>query len=255
MNKKKIGNRKTKGGSKASLWIHGISGRMGQEISELLAADKELSLLGGSDQKSKLNDEIENADIIVDFSSTAGNLQLQKHLAKFVGKKVLIGTTGLSSSALNSWKVFARNKENLVILAPNTSFGIYTMAISVGSLAKKLADQNWSIEIVEAHHSRKLDAPSGTANLLARMIQKECPKLSVTEKHASPRRPDSIGIHSIRGGGIVGEHEVRFIGPQEEICVSHRAFSRSLFAHGAIGLCKSLLASNKSGFFMLEDFH
>ena len=130
---------------------------------------------------------------------------------------------------------------------------IYLLMNEVGRIARVLVPAEFDIEIVETHHKRKKDAPSGTALLLARAIQKEFPKASIVTSHPELRKPGSIGVHAVRGGGVFGEHEVRFISEHEEITVAHRAFSRALFAHGALNLAEKLHQRSTVGYVTLAD--
>ncbi|MCX6125879.1 MAG: 4-hydroxy-tetrahydrodipicolinate reductase [Proteobacteria bacterium] len=244
---------------KRRVWFNGISGRMGQETCSQLQRHKTLVLAGGSDQSTKIaskefSSNFNSADLVIDFSSPAGNAALFNSAALSCGQCFLIGTTGLDANFFKKWEKLAVRNNLLVVVAANTSFGIYILARQVGALAAVLTAENWDIEIVETHHSKKQDSPSGTALLLARMISKACPGYKVTTGRSKSRVPNSIGIHSVRGGGVFGEHQIRFIAQHEDIDLTHRAFSRVLFAEGALVLGERLLKSKKHGFYLLEDF-
>jgi 4-hydroxy-tetrahydrodipicolinate reductase len=118
--------------------------------------------------------------------------------------------------------------------------------------ARALKGKGFDIEIVESHHRNKVDSPSGTALLLAKNISEEIPKSEIISSRKSKRRAEEIGVHSIRGGNVFGEHHISFLGDSEEIVFSHRALSRSLFANGALVLGK-WLADRKPGFYGLSD--
>jgi 4-hydroxy-tetrahydrodipicolinate reductase len=241
--------------SQANIWINGVSGRMGQNILALLNESKEFTYLGGSDQANLIKPSlISQSDIIIDFSSAGGNLLLLNAAKKMRSTKFLIGTTGLTAARFTQWKAVANKNKHLVLFAPNTSFGIYLLSTQVGNFASELASKDWDIEIIETHHNKKTDSPSGTAKFLARRIASACPGFRVAGSHSGPRVSKTIGVHAVRGGGVTGEHEIRFIGKHEEISITHRAFSRSLFAEGALVFSKMLVNSRKSGCFQLEDF-
>lgn len=239
---------------KASLvWISGISGRMGSEISKALEDSKTLKLLGGHDAKASAEIKFKSADIYIDFSSIEGNQALLKQLQPLKKKIVLIGTTGLTEKHTQAWKKLATANKHLVLFAPNTSLGIYTLAKYAGKIARSLVDSHFDVELIETHHNQKKDAPSGTALLLAKVIQKECPEFKIVLGHSGLRKSKTIGVHAVRGGGVFGEHEIRFIGANEEIKIAHRAFSRALFAQGAVSLAEKLRARNDSGLIFIED--
>ena len=244
---------------KRHVWFNGISGRMGEETSQLLQHHKTLVLAGGSDQSTEITSQVSvssfhSAELVIDFSSPAGNAALLNSAASSSGQCFLIGTTGLDGKLLKKWEKLAQQNELLVVSAANTSFGIYILAKQVGAMAAVLTAENWDIEIIETHHNKKQDSPSGTALLLARMISKACPGYQVTAGRSKARQAKSVGIHSVRGGGVFGEHQIRFIAQHEELEVTHRAFSRALFAEGALVLGERLLKSKKRGFYLLEDF-
>lgn len=243
--------------AKFKVWIHGISGRMGQEIAHLIANHDRLYLAGGSDKDTPpktIQKGILACDIVIDFSSPDGSMALQKQMAHLTGKAVLIGTTGLSVAQIKKWSDTATNQKHRILAAANTSLGIYTLAQHVGALAALLAPEDFDIEIIETHHNKKIDAPSGTALFLAKMIQKDCPDFKLVFGHSKKRSPKTIGVHAVRGGGVFGEHEVRFIGAHEEIKITHRAFSRGLFANGALALALRLVKRKPFGLITVDQF-
>jgi 4-hydroxy-tetrahydrodipicolinate reductase len=140
--------------------------------------------------------------------------------------------------------------------APNTSFGIALLKKAITTMATHL-NLAYDVEIVEIHHRHKKDAPSGTAVLLAEAVQegREASQLNrgqVTTHHRGCREEGNIGISSIRGGHLKGEHQVHFIGPHERIVLSHEAFGRELFAKGAIKAA-FWLAQQKPGYYVTTD--
>ena len=235
------------------VWIHGLSGRMGGEIKAALAGRKDLTYAGGSDKDSPI--DLHAADLYLDFSTPDGNLRMldaflaAKGLAR---RSILIGTTGLSSDSQSLWRTFAAKAGHALLLAPNTSVGVLVVAKTAQMLARTMTGLHYDIEITETHHRGKTDAPSGTALLLADAVHQGVKTLSPVFAREGARKAGEIGISSVRGGGIFGEHEVRLIGDADEVRLSHRAFSRALFADGALVL-GAWLSHQKPGFYELLD--
>jgi 4-hydroxy-tetrahydrodipicolinate reductase len=252
------------------VWIHGISGRMGVEIQSALKAQTDtFELVGGSEKKfvgtlnegqtvtpDKLAKALTDikADLIFDFSNAEANQILEAAISKGKVKQVcvLIGSTGLNDGQLKKWQKIATTQGLKVLSAPNTSLGILILQNVARQAARALKGKGFDIEIVESHHRNKVDSPSGTALLLAKNISEEIPKSEIISSRKSKRRDEEIGVHSIRGGNVFGEHHISFLGDSEEIVFSHRALSRSLFANGALVLGK-WLADRKPGFYGLSD--
>ncbi len=239
-------------------WLHGLNGRMGQEIKDELAKSKELSLIGGSGHEYFFSDSqvmntcsqeslargLGTADVIIDFTSQAGNQALLDAASSLEGKKFLIGSTGLNRSQRDSWKQLCK-KGNSVLFAPNTSLGILLVMKLCQESSRLLNPLGFDIEILETHHRNKADAPSGTAKFLAERIADVTPLHPHYQGREGLRAKDQIGVSALRGGSVFGEHEVRFMGDSEEIAISHRALNRTLFAKGSIVLAK-WVASNAS---------
>lgn len=253
--------------SPTNLWLWGISGRMGQEVAQAVASESSMSLLGGSDHSGQVildkgilkpttraPDASDNIDVVVDFSTPQANDQLFEWLTSLPKQqipKVVIATTGLGSPRLKKWREFCETGAT-ILMAPNTSIGVLaTLKSSVG-LAKLLHSQGYDIEIVETHHKHKVDSPSGTALLLANGIARSC-GLEIVTNRTGKRHAHELGISAIRGGGVFGDHQIRFLGEYDEVTISHRASSRRLFANGAITLCKWLINQPNMGFLRLED--
>lgn len=185
-------------------------------------------------------------DVGIDFSSPKGAIAFAKVLASR-GVPVLSGTTGLSSEDHEALKEFARTAP--ILWTPNTSIGVFCLQ-EVSVLAKRLLGAGYVVEIVEAHHRHKLDAPSGTALSIARALggHVEAGKA----RQGGERGEEEIWIHSIRGGEIVGEHTVIFIGDHDRLEFTHRAMSRKLFAEGALRLAR-LLVRRGPGLYTVRD--
>ena len=191
----------------------------------------------------------EDFDVIVDFSHHS----LTKELLEFAvknNKNILIATTGHNEEENDLIKQVS---EKIAILkATNTSFGVNALNKIVAYATKILKD--FDIEVVEKHHNRKLDAPSGTANTLLDVIDEALDKKMnrVYGRHDVKRGEDEIGVHSIRGGSIVGEHEVIFTKGDEIIEIKHTALSRKIFADGAIAALE-ILVNLKKGMYSINE--
>lgn len=231
----------------------GASGKMGSFISNCCEMDDDIQIVAGVDrinngQKfpifSKFSDINVEADVIIDFSTTA----LLDDLLNFaISRKtpVVIATTGYSNEQIE--KINETAKVLPIFFTFNMSLGVNLLC----SLAKKAAGilgNGFDIEIIEKHHNLKIDAPSGTALMLANAINSQFnDKLNYEyDRHSKrgKRTDNEIGIHSVRGGTIVGEHDVIFAGHDEVITLSHTATSKEVFAVGAIRAAKFI--SNKT---------
>ena len=226
--------------------IQGIGGRMGHVLCDMIAQREDCCVVAGIDMKDgeqngiPVYDSLEKlngkGDVIIDFSSPAA---VEKALPYCQSHKlpIVVCTTGLSEEL--QLKVVQLSRSVPVFKSANMSMGI-----------------NYDIEIVEQHHHNKLDAPSGTALMLADAINEEndgayhyvYDRSSVRQK----RDPKEIGISAVRGGSIVGDHEVLFCGPDEVITLRHTAYSRSIFANGAVNAAV-YLAKKEPGLYDMGD--
>jgi 4-hydroxy-tetrahydrodipicolinate reductase len=244
---------------------------MGQEIQKVLAErGQPFRLVGGSGYRFEganfpqgkevtagaLAEALDKyaVDLVVDFSAPEANVLLfdAMRTSRRKGMAVLLGTTGLTPEQLTRWRDVASAGAHRILVAPNTSIGILLLAKAALLAAGVAAGLAFDVEIVETHHRAKKDAPSGTAKFLAETIAGGVDDLAPQYDRRGARRAGEIGVHAVRGGGVYGEHEVRIIGDSEEICLSHRAFSRSLFAAGALTLGTWLLTRNP-GYYNLLD--
>jgi 4-hydroxy-tetrahydrodipicolinate reductase len=180
---------------------------------------------------------IDKADGILEFTIPASTLH-HAQIAAEAGVVHVIGTTGFSSD--DETKIAAAAKAGArIVKSGNMSLGVNLLAAVARRVAGAL-DEGFDIEIVEMHHNRKIDAPSGTALLLGqaaaagRKVDLAARKVAAREGHTGARRPGDIGFAALRGGTVVGEHSVIFAGPSERIELVHRAEDRALFAHGAL---------------------
>ena len=252
------------------LWIHGLTGRMGEAMTQEIRRDKtheSFQLLGGS-TKDQLVEVLnmgksvtvetlghvlsrDHPQVILDFTSPDGNKLLLETLLEFpeITSAVVIGTTGLSSSLVDRWR--ALENQRAVLFAPNTSVGIVQILRAAHHIAKALTALDFDLEIVETHHRLKKDSPSGTALFLAKSLASHLEQ-TIVENPRGERAAGSIGVHGVRGGMVVGEHEIRFLGMDQEISLKHRAFDRAVFARGALRLAR-WAARQKPGIYQLED--
>ena len=223
------------------LTLFAPNGRMGRAIAEAVAADPGFAL------------DPDRGDVLVDFSSPAG---LSKSLDRAVaaGIPILIGTTGLDDFAER--RIAAAAEEVAVLRAANTSLGVALLADLVERAAKVLGPDNWDIEIVEAHHKRKADAPSGTALHLGHAAANGRGGEGAEERGRDGtgllRQPGAIGYSAIRGGTVAGDHDVMFLGPGERLIFSHRAENRSIFAQGALAAAR-FLKGKPAGLYSMRD--
>ena len=242
--------------------MHGCNGAMGQVISSLAETDGEMEIVAGVD----LNTERKNgypayapleegprADVIIDFASAKAVDHLLDYCAA-TGTPVVLCTTGLSEEQIR--RVEETAEKAAVLRSANMSLGINLLLKLVKEAARVLAAADFDIEILEKHHNRKLDAPSGTALALADSINEAMESQYHYVYDRSSRRqkrdPKEIGIQSVRGGSIVGEHDVIFAGQDEVITISHTAYSRAIFAKGAVAAAK-FLAGKTSGLYDMAD--
>ena len=205
------------------------NGRMGKAIALAVADEPGFAI------------DADHGDVLVDFS-VPDALQSSLDRAVSAGVPILIGTTGLDESA--DALIAETARQVAVLRAPNTSLGVTVLAELVRRAAALLG-REWDIEIVETHHKLKADAPSGTALLLghaaARGREAEFEAETGRSGTGLTRKPGAIGFASLRGGTVAGEHEVKFLGPKEQISLSHRAENRLIFAHGALAGARFLV--------------
>jgi len=241
--------------------IHGCNGKMGKVIAKLASENPEFNVVAGIDKEisksdfpvyTSLSQVNEKADVVIDFSYHTAIIDLLKDA---VQKKlpVVIATTGLNEEEIK----FVENasKEIPIFRSANMSFGVNILINLVKEAAKNL-QYDFDIEIIEKHHNMKKDAPSGTAIMIADEINKvlDSKKEYIYGRHTktNARNINELGIHAIRGGTIVGEHEVIFAGHDETISIAHSAQSREIFGNGALKAAKFI--SNKNpGLYNMED--
>lgn len=202
-----------------------------------------------------LIDALDQFDVVIDFSTPASTEQ-NAALCVQHGKKIVIGTTGLSAEQKAAFQK-AGEKIGLVF-SPNYSIGV-NISLKLLELAAKTFGDSVDIEIVESHHRHKVDAPSGTAlrmgEVVADALGRNLKEVAVygREGHTGPRDRKTIGFETIRGGDIVGEHTVMFIGEGERVEVTHIATSRANFANGAVRAALWVAATQSNGLFDMQD--
>lgn len=199
------------------------NGRMGQAIAAAVADDPGFAL------------DPDHGDVLVDFS-TPSALQASLDRAVAAGIPILVGTTGLDDLA--GQRIAAAAEQVAVLRAANTSLGITILADLLERAAAVLGP-DWDVEILDVHHAKKVDAPSGTA-------------LALGDAVSRGRSSAKIGYASIRGGTAAGDHEVMFLGPEERLILSHRAESRAIFARGALAAAR-FLHGKPPGLYSMRD--
>lgn len=243
--------------------LNGANGAMGKVVSELIALDSTVEIVAGVDLNTDVDlgfpvfDDIRKIDIEADAVIDFASVKAVDNLLDFIEEKkipAVICTTGLSEEQIG--RINELSKNTAILRSANMSLGINTLSKVLAQIAPTLRAAGFDIEIVEAHHRRKLDAPSGTAILLADAVNENMDeKLTYTydrSKRHEPRRADEIGLSAVRGGTIVGDHDVIFAGEDEVITLSHRSYSRKIFANGAISAAK-FLQGKTAGLYDMSD--
>jgi 4-hydroxy-tetrahydrodipicolinate reductase len=262
--------------SKIKVVIVGCTGRMGKTLLEGVLQSEDLALhaaldhqgspqlgkdageLAGSVCGVKIGADIatalKGADVLIDFTRPEGTLA---HIAvcEKLGVNIVIGTTGFT--AQQKAQLGAAAQKIGVVFAPNMSVGV-NLTFKLLEMASKVLSHGYDIEIVEAHHRHKVDAPSGTAlgmgEVIAKTLGRDLQKCAVygREGVTGERDPSTIGFATVRGGDIVGDHTVMFAGIGERIEITHKASSRATFALGALRAAR-FLQSNKAGMYDMQD--
>ena len=248
--------------------IIGAAGRMGRELCRAALQTDGIELAGGTVEPDapELGADLgelcgadrtgvtateappEDAGVLIEFTTPEATVEHLSH-----GLPHVIGTTGLSEEQLAEVEEAAQSAP--IVLAPNMSVGVNLLREVVRDLAAKL--EGYDIEVVEAHHRHKKDAPSGTALFLARAAaegrERSLEEVAVYGREGyAPREPGEIGIHALRGGAVVGEHRLVFYADGEEVEVVHRALSRRTFADGALRAAR-FAAGAKPGLYGMAD--
>lgn len=240
--------------------VNGAGGRVGKALAEICAERGECTVVAGMDIHPSSGAFMiyepggyeGEADVIIDASGSEGTHTLLQYALRRKLPLVIM-TTGQSEEQMAEIK--AASEQIPVFKSGNMSLGINVLSALVKKTAAALGE-NFDIEIVEAHHNKKVDAPSGTALMLAKSASDglDNPPVYVYDRHSvrKAREKEEIGIHSIRGGTIVGEHSVIFAGQDEVLTLSHSAGSRRMFASGAIDAAEFLIGK-KPGMYDMDD--
>lgn len=243
--------------------MHGCNGKMGRVITEICREDSEIEIVAGIDPYtgvenaypvfSSIEECKAEADVVVDFAAASAVDSLLNYCVKR-RLPVVLCTTGLNEAQLA--KVEETGRQVAVLKSANMSLGVNTLMELLQSAAKVLAPAGFDIEIVEKHHNQKVDAPSGTALALADSINQALDqayeyKYDRTQERKK-RDKKEIGIQAVRGGNIVGEHEVIFAGMDEVIEIKHTAYSKAIFGKGAVEAAK-FLAGKPAGKYDMKD--
>ena len=241
--------------------INGCNGKMGQEVLNAINNNEKFEVLNGVDLKENpeynfpvytSTDEIkEKPDVIIDFSVPVATMKILEY-AKENKVPIVIATTGLSDDQKQKIKEYS--KIIPIFQSANMSYDINLMKKVVAEVAKNLNQTD--IEIVETHHNRKIDSPSGTALLLADSINNALDNRMEYNfnrfQNREKRKKNEIGFSSIRGGNIVGEHTVIFFGENESFEITHKAYSRGVFAEGALKGAEYIVGK-ENGYYSMED--
>jgi 4-hydroxy-tetrahydrodipicolinate reductase len=257
--------------------VAGAAGRMGERITQMIQNSEGIKLWGAFEKpdhpaigqdvgdfgglgktgitlKGDITEVMNDADVLIDFTAPESTLQHIRFIAK-TGQAMVIGTTGITGEHEKELNQLAQGIR--CVKSPNMSVGVNVLFKMVENLSRILG-QDYDMEVLEAHHRLKRDAPSGTAMHLARILADSTGRNIETDAvyerkgFIGVRREEEIGIQSIRAGDIVGEHTVMFAGPGERIEITHRAHSRDNFARGAL-LASTWVVRQPNGLYDMQD--
>lgn len=256
--------------------IAGATGRMGKTLIEAVLNNPACTLTGAFDQAqspaigrdagdfmgantgvlitSDVNSALSNADVMIDFTRPEGTLNHLEICAKHQVKAV-IGTTGFNAQQLEKINQFA--SQIALVWSPNMAVGV-NATFKLLEVAAKILNSGYDVEIIEAHHNKKVDAPSGTALRMGEVVAKvmgvnlDTDGVFAREGITGERKPGTIGFSTIRGGDIVGDHTVMFAGIGERIEITHKSASRMTYAQGSIRAAEYLMNKN-TGMFDMQD--
>ena len=256
--------------------IAGASGRMGQMLAQALTEAADCQLVGALDVadsvfigndatgflgkasgvmiQSDLRVGLQNAHVLIDFTRPEGTMAHVK-VCRELGVKMVIGTTGFSDA--QKADIQAASRDIAIVMAPNMSVGV-NVTLKLLEMAAVALAKDYDIEIIEAHHRHKVDAPSGTAlkmgEVIAQALGRDLNQCAVFDRqgHTGARPANAIGFSTIRGGDIVGDHTVLFAGTGERIEITHKSSSRSTYAEGSLRAAR-FLAGQQHGLFDMFD--
>ena len=256
--------------------IAGASGRMGQMLAQVVTEAADCQLVGALDVASSVfigNDAtgflgqasgvmiqsdlrvgLQNAHVLIDFTRPEGTMAHVK-VCRELGVKMVVGTTGFSDA--QKADIQAASRDIAIVMAPNMSVGV-NVTLKLLEMAAVALATDYDIEIIEAHHRHKVDAPSGTAlkmgEVIAQALGRDLKQCAVFDRqgHTGARPDNAIGFSTIRGGDIVGDHTVLFAGTGERIEITHKSSSRSTYAEGSLRAAR-FLAGQQRGLFDMFD--
>jgi 4-hydroxy-tetrahydrodipicolinate reductase len=226
------------------------AGAMGNVLRDMIEETEGVTCLGMIEPLNggRLEDVKEEADVVIDFSNP-GNLPMMAEFAEKRKTALVIATTGFSPEQVQTIKEISEKVP--VVYAANFSLGITVMRKTAVDLSKALGE-SFDIEIVEKHHNKKLDSPSGTAKMLANAMNHDGKYEQIYGREGDRKRGKEIGIHAVRGGTIAGAHTILFAGQDEILKLTHAASSKKIFAAGAIQAAK-FVNEKKTGLYDMED--
>jgi 4-hydroxy-tetrahydrodipicolinate reductase len=256
--------------NKIKIVIAGCGGRMGKVLLDCVAQADDLVLHaalehegnamigcdagGGIAITSDIEAALQGADALIDFTRPEGTMQ-HLEICRRLGVNLVVGTTGLN--AQQKAELGAAAQDIGIVFAPNMSVGV-NLVFKLLETASRVLAHGYDIEVIEAHHRHKVDAPSGTAlgmgEVIARTLGRDLEQCAVygREGVTGERDPSTIGFATVRGGDIVGDHTVLYAGIGERIEITHKASSRATFALGALRAAR-FLAENKAGLYDMQD--
>ena len=234
--------------------ISGARGRMGRAVSQVLDAREDVVVATRFDRGE--TPDLNLCDVVIDFSTPEASVELARACAERGGPALVIGSTGLSPE--QDALIEAAAEKIAIVRSGNFSLGLNILIGLVEHAAQRLDGRDWDIEVLETHHRRKVDAPSGTALMLGEAAANgrgrdlEELKTAPYDGITGPREPGKIGFASLRAGGVIGEHTVLFGSEDELLTLSHSAIDRSLFAKGAVAAA-AWVRNRRPGLYDMQD--
>lgn len=246
-----------------NLLLCGCGGAMGGAIQRIVQTRKDCQIAAGVDITGapqtgfpvyrSIDEAVENIDVVIDFSHPSALSPILEYCRRHPGVSAVLCTTGYSKEQIE--EIRAASEIIPLFYSQNMSLGI-NLLMELAKKAESILGEAFDVEIVEMHHNQKIDAPSGTALMLADAVKKvrENEMKYTYDRHSQRRKREKseIGIHSVRGGTIVGEHQVIFAGQHEVITLSHSAQSKELFAAGAVNAAV-FMNSKETGLYDMSD--
>ena len=234
--------------------ISGARGRMGRAVSTVLDEREDVVVAARFDRGE--TPDLSLCDVVIDFSTPEASVELARACAERGGPALVIGSTGLTPE--QETDIHKASEKIAIVRSGNFSLGVNILIGLVEHAAQRLDPRDWDIEVLEAHHRKKADAPSGTALMLGEAAANGRGE-DLADVRAAPwdditgaREPGKIGFTSLRAGGIIGEHTVLFASEDETLTLSHSAIDRSLFARGAVAAA-AWVRSRKPGLYDMQD--